>query len=60
MKPLLLLLLMGGAALAQPFSAGLKAGLPLMDFLTDVQNGSTTATSRYLFGPEVKCGCRSA
>jgi len=54
MKPLLLLLLISGAALAQPFSAGLKAGLPLMDFLTDVQNGSTTATSRYLFGPEVE------
>ena len=54
MKPLLLLLLISGAALAQPFSAGLKAGLPLMDFLTDVQNGSTTATSRYLFGPEAE------
>jgi len=54
MKPLLLLLLIGGAALAQPFSAGLKAGLPLTDFLSEVQGTSTTATDRYLFGPEVE------
>jgi hypothetical protein len=54
MKPLFLLLLVGGAALAQPFSAGLKAGLPLTDFLSEVQGTSTTATNRYLFGPEVE------
>lgn len=54
MKPLFLLLLVGGAALAQPFSAGLKAGLPLTDFLNEVQGTSTTATDHYLFGPEVE------
>ena len=54
MKPFLLLLLAGGAALAQPFSAGLKAGLPLTDFLNEVQGTSTTTTNRYLFGPEVE------
>jgi len=54
MKPLLLLLLIGGAALAQPFSAGLKAGLPLTDFLSEVQGTSATTTNRYLFGPEVE------
>jgi len=54
MKPLLLLLLVGGAALAQPFSAGLKAGLPLTDFLSVAQGTSTTNTNHYLFGPEVE------
>ncbi|HEY9139858.1 MAG TPA: outer membrane beta-barrel protein [Bryobacteraceae bacterium] len=54
MKPLLLLLLAGGAALAQPFSAGLKAGLPLTDFLNEVQGTSTTNTNHYLVGPEVE------
>jgi hypothetical protein len=54
MKPLFLLLLIGGAALAQPFSAGIKAGLPLTDFLSEVQGTSTTTTNRYLFGPEVE------
>jgi len=53
-KPLLLLLLIGGAALAQPFSAGIKAGLPLTDFLNVAQGDSTTTTNRYLFGPEVE------
>ncbi len=54
MKPLFLLLLVGGPALAQPFSAGIKAGLPLTDFLNVAQGTSTTDTSRYLFGPEVE------
>ncbi|MGB7758492.1 MAG: outer membrane beta-barrel protein [Bryobacteraceae bacterium] len=54
MKPFLLLLLVGGAALAQPFSAGLKGGLPLTDFLNTVEGSSTTTTNRYLFGPEVE------
>lgn len=53
MKPFLLLLL-GGTAWAQPFSAGLKAGLPLTDFLNEVQGISSTDTNRYLFGPEVE------
>ena len=54
MRPLFLLLLIGGAALAQPFSAGMKAGLPLTDSLNMVQGDSTAATNRYLFGPEVE------
>ncbi|MFY9725590.1 MAG: outer membrane beta-barrel protein [Bryobacteraceae bacterium] len=54
MKPLLLLLLAGGVALAQPFSAGLKAGLPLTDFLNEVQGTSTANTNHYLVGPEVE------
>jgi hypothetical protein len=54
MKPLLSLLLIAGTALAQPFSAGLKAGLPLTDFLNEVQGTSTTTTNHYLFGPEVE------
>jgi len=54
MKPLFLLLLVGGAALAQPFSAGLKAGLPFTNFLNEVQGTSTTNTNHYLFGPEVE------
>jgi len=54
MKLLLPLLLIAGTALAQPFSAGLKAGLPLTDFLNEVQGTSTTNTNHYLFGPEVE------
>jgi hypothetical protein len=49
-----LLLLIGGVALAQPFSAGIKAGLPLTDFLSEAQGDSTTTTNRYLLGPEVE------
>ena len=56
MRPLTLLslVLAGGAALAQPFSAGIKAGLPLTDFLNVAQGDSTTTTNRYLIGPEVE------
>jgi len=54
MKLFLSLLLIAGTALAQPFSAGLKAGLPLTDFLNEVQGTSTTNTNHYLFGPEVE------
>lgn len=54
MKPLLLLLLVGSAALAQPFSAGIKGGLPLTDFLSEVQGTSDIVTNHYLVGPEVE------
>jgi hypothetical protein len=54
MKPLLVLLLIGGAAVAQPFSAGIKAGLPLTDFLSEAEGDSTTTTNRYVLGPEVE------
>ncbi len=55
MRPLFLLLLIGGAALAQPVSAGLKAGLPLTNLLSNEQPvDTTTVTNRYLLGPEVE------
>ncbi len=46
---------MTGIAAAQPFSAGIKAGLPLTSLLDNVQTANTTTvTSRYVFGPEVE------
>jgi opacity protein-like surface antigen len=36
---------------AQPFSAGIKAGLPLTDFINTVSGQSSTVTNRYLIGP---------
>jgi hypothetical protein len=49
-----LLLLISGAAIAQPVSYGLKAGLPLTDLVSTVQGDTTAATRRYLVGPEVE------
>jgi opacity protein-like surface antigen len=46
--------LLSAIGLAQPVSAGIKAGLPFTGFLSEVQSGSTTDTSHYLFGPEVE------
>ncbi|MDR3701325.1 MAG: outer membrane beta-barrel protein [Candidatus Sulfopaludibacter sp.] len=43
-------LLFAAPALAQPFSAGLKVGLPLTDFVNTV-NGASASTQRYLVGP---------
>jgi hypothetical protein len=45
-----------GAAwcLAQPFSGGIKAGLPLTDFVNTVQSGSASSTSEYIVGPMVE------
>ena len=57
MRPLILfsLVLIGGAARSQPFSAGIKAGVPLTNLLDNLQPVDTTAvTNRYLFGPEVE------
>ncbi|MGA2273446.1 MAG: hypothetical protein ABSH00_07820 [Bryobacteraceae bacterium] len=55
MRPVFLLLLVGGAALAQPVLAGIKAGLPVTDFLDVVQTVDTTAvTNRYILGPELE------
>ncbi len=52
---LLLPLLVGVAAMAQPFSAGIKAGVPMTNLLNEVQTiDTTTVTNRYLFGPEVE------
>ena len=54
MRPFVLILLLSGVALAQPFSAGIKGGLPLTDFLSVVQGTSTTNTDHYIVGPEVE------
>ena len=47
----LLPLLFAAAAWAQPFSAGIKAGLPLTDFVNTVNGVTSTKTNRYLVGP---------
>lgn len=52
----LLMLLLGGAALAgaQPFSFGIKGGLPLTDFFDAVNSdnlGYFSSTNRYIVGP---------
>jgi len=55
MRSLLLLLTLGSCALAQPFSAGLKLGVPLTDFINTAQEGNfsaATATNRYILGVE--------
>jgi len=48
---LLPLLLWAASAWAQPFSAGVKAGLPLTDFISTVSGQSSTVTNRYVVGP---------
>lgn len=50
------LLLFAGTTLAfsQPFTAGLKAGVPLTDFVNTVSGVTSTTTNRYLVGPEVE------
>jgi len=40
--------------MAQPFSAGIKAGLPLTDFLNVAAGSASTNTNRYLIGPEAE------
>src|SRR5712692_8864542 len=57
MRPLFLLLLGAAAAVAQPFSFGVKAGVPLTDFLSTVQSpnfGYNSNTKRYIVGPTVE------
>ncbi len=53
MKPTCLLILSAAAAFAQPFSFGVKGGMPMTDFLNVVRtqniNASTT-TNRYIVG----------
>ncbi len=43
--------LSAACAWAQPFSAGVKVGLPLTDFINTVEAGNTQTTNRYLVGP---------
>jgi hypothetical protein len=53
MRPVLLLLLGSVSVFAQPFSAGIKAGIPLTDFLNAAGNGTfdyTSPTQRYIVG----------
>jgi hypothetical protein len=56
MKPLLLLLFSAFSVCAQPFSFGLRGGVPVTDFLTTVQNPENfhTTTNRYIIGPTVE------
>ena len=53
MKPLCLLFLSAAAAFSQPFSYGVKGGMPMTDFVDAVRaqniNASTT-TNRYILG----------
>ncbi|HMC61785.1 MAG TPA: outer membrane beta-barrel protein [Candidatus Solibacter sp.] len=54
MRPLFLLLFGAAAAFSQPFSFGLKGGLPMTDFLNTAQSGNfsfTSNTNRYIVGP---------
>jgi hypothetical protein len=53
MKPLCLLFLSAAAAFSQPFSYGVKGGMPLTDFLdvARAQNiNASTTTNRYIVG----------
>lgn len=54
MKLSLLLLGCAATAFSQPFSAGIKGGLPLTDFLNTVNGVTSTTTDRYLVGPMVE------
>lgn len=53
MRPVLLFLLSSMSVFAQPFSAGIKVGVPLTDFLNAAQNGTfnyNAPTQRYILG----------
>ncbi len=53
MRPLVILLLSAAAAFSQPFSAGIKVGLPFTNFVNTVNTGNLTATSntdRFIIG----------
>lgn len=54
MKLSLLLLSISALASAQPFTAGVKVGLPLTDFLNTVNGTTSSTTNRYLVGPMVE------
>jgi hypothetical protein len=54
MKLPFLLLCASTLAFSQPFSAGVKVGLPLTDFLNTVNSGVSTTTNRYIVGPQVE------
>ncbi len=50
MRSLLLLLLGAVPAFTQPFSGGLKLGVPLTDFISTVQNVSSSIPNRFIAG----------
>ncbi len=53
MRSALLLLLLPACLFGQPFSAGIKAGIPLSDFLNATEAGTfnyTSSTQRYIVG----------
>ena len=55
----LLWILLAGAApvFAQPFSFGVKGGVPLTDFVSAASNGQfdfTSSTNRYIIGPTIE------
>jgi opacity protein-like surface antigen len=55
MRSLLLLLAAVSGAVAQPFSAGVKLGVPFTDFLNAAESGDpsySTVTNRYIVGLE--------
>ena len=57
MRPVFLLLVTSACVSAQPFSAGIKAGIPLTDFLSATENGQfnvTSTTQRYIIGGEAE------
>ncbi|MBZ5576108.1 MAG: PorT family protein [Acidobacteriia bacterium] len=57
MRPLFLFVLGGVCAFAQPFTAGIKLGAPLDDFLNTIQDPTInyhSVTNRYLVGPTVE------
>jgi opacity protein-like surface antigen len=50
-KLAIVILFAGLSAWAQPFSAGVKVGLPLTDFINTASGQSSTVTNRYIVGP---------
>lgn len=56
MRLVCLLLLVAFSVCAQPFSFGVRGGVPLTDFLNTVQNPEDfhTTTNRYIIGPTVE------
>ena len=54
MRPLFLFLLAAIPALSQPLTVGVKAGVPLTDFIQTVQNVSTSVPNRYILGATVE------
>ena len=53
-KSFCLFILTTAAAFSQPFTYGIRGGLPMTDFIATVQSGSASAsstTNRYIVGP---------